>query len=66
MIENDAQLANTLRKLQLLEEHIAQSRRQEADSPEQDQSLEALEDMARQLKEEMVRYRSRMKLKSAG
>jgi hypothetical protein len=55
-------LANTEHKLRLLQEHLAQSRR-ESESPEQDQSTEALEDMARQLKEEIVRYHSAKKLK---
>jgi hypothetical protein len=65
MIENDRQLANTEQKLRLLEERLAEARR-EPESPEQEESIEALEDMARQLKEEMVRYRSAKKLKSAG
>jgi hypothetical protein len=63
MIENDRQLANTEHKLRLLEEHLALSRR-EPESPEQDESVEALEDMARQLKEEIVRYHSAKKLKN--
>ena len=64
MIENDRQLANTERKLRLLEERLAEART-EPESPEQEESVEALEGVARQLKEEMVRYRSARKLKDA-
>lgn len=64
MIENDTQFANTLRKLELLERQIAESR-QRPGSPEQEQSTESLESLARQLKEEIIRYRSAKKLKRA-
>lgn len=65
MIKNDSQLANTLHKLALLEQQIAQSRRQE-ESSEQEESAESLESLARQLKEEIVRYRSAKKLRNVG
>jgi hypothetical protein len=65
MIDNDNQLANTVRKLQLLEEQIAGSMR-EPQSPERDVSVRSLETLARQLKEEIVRYRSKVKLRDAG
>ena len=66
MIENDTQLANTLRKLKQLEEHIAETQREEPQTPELDESISALVEMANQFKEEIVRYQSRMKLRSAG
>jgi len=65
MIKNDTQLSNTLRKLELLEKHIAESLRQ-PQSPEQEESIESLQSLARQLKEEIVRYRSSQKLRHAG
>lgn len=64
MIENDTQLANTLHKLELLEQQIAESRRR-PESPEQDESTESLESLARQLNQEIIRYRSAKKLKRA-
>ncbi len=64
MIRNDTQLTNTLRKLELLEERIADSRRS-ARTSEQEESVESLESVARQLKEEIVRYRSAKKLRKA-
>lgn len=65
MIQNDEQLVNTLRKLDLLQKHIAESRT-ESESEEQELSLEAMEHLATQLQEEIVRYKSGMKLKNAG
>lgn len=65
MIENDAQLDNTLRKLRLLEEQIETSRAG-ASTPEQEVSVRSLESLARQMKEEVVRYRSKVKLRDAG
>lgn len=65
MIQNEEQLANTQRKLSLLEDHIAESRADEI-SEEAELSIEAMEHMARQLREEIVRYRSGAKLKNAG
>lgn len=64
MIRNDAQLVNTLSKLKLLEQHIAETR-QSPGSPEQDESIESLESLAREMKEEIVRYRSAQRLKHA-
>jgi hypothetical protein len=64
MIENDTQLSNTLHKLELLRQRIAESRR-EALTPERTESVESLELLARQLNEEIVRYRSAKKLNRA-
>jgi hypothetical protein len=56
-LENDLQLANTEYKLALLEKQIEQARglpRSDANSA----SLHSLVQMANQLREEIVRYRS--------
>jgi hypothetical protein len=65
MIENEKQLENTVRKLALLEEQIASSMR-EPQTPERDVSVRSLESLVRQMKEEIVRYRSKVKLRDAG
>jgi hypothetical protein len=65
MIENENQLANTVRKLALLEEQIAASLR-EPQTPERDVSVQSLQSLARQMNEEIVRYRSKVKLRDAG
>jgi len=57
-LENDQQLANTQRKLAQLEEWIAEARCRTA-SPEDAESLSSLVKMANQLREEIIRYRSR-------
>ena len=61
MIKNDTQLNDALYKLELLRYRINDSRR-DSQTPEQAQSAESLESLARQLQEEIVRYRSAKKL----
>jgi len=58
-LENDRQLANTERKLVLLEEQIALAKSRPA-SPENDESIQSLTSMANQLREEIIRYRGRL------
>lgn len=65
MIKTDRQLANTRSKLQQLREQIAKAHARPA-TPERDVSIGSLESLARQLEEEIVRYRSHVKLKNAG
>jgi hypothetical protein len=65
MIEDEKQLATTVRKLALLEEQIAASKR-EPQTAERDVSVRSLESLARQMNEEIVRYRSKVKLRDAG
>jgi len=59
-LENDRQLLNTERKLRLVENQIAGARARPA-SPENDESMASLTSMANQLREEIIRYRSRQK-----
>ena len=65
MLESDEQLANTEYKLRLLQEHIAKAY-QRPQTPERDISIRSLERTERQLKEEIIRYRSSKKLRSVG
>ena len=55
--EPPSRLANTERKLALVEDQIAQARSR-SDSAENAESIRSLVQMANQLKEEIVRYRS--------
>ena len=57
-IETDQQMANTKRKLDLLEQQISKAKSRPETSGGRD-SLHALTQMANQLREEIVRYRSR-------
>ncbi len=63
-LENDVQLANTERKLELLEEQIrrAQARPPSACNAE---SLVSLSQMANQLREEIIRYRAERSRKAS-
>jgi len=63
-LENDRQLANTQRKLALLEEQITQAKAR-PQSPENDQSIASLVKMANQLREEIVRFRSHQKRRAS-
>jgi hypothetical protein len=63
-LENDQQLDNTQRKLGLLEEQIKRAEARAA-SPENDESIRALVQMANQLREEIVRYRSHQKRRAS-
>jgi hypothetical protein len=59
-LESDRQLANTQRKLALLEQQIAKAKGRPA-TAENAESIEALVRMANQLREEIIRYRGRRK-----
>ena len=65
MIKSDIQLVNTQYKLRGLEEHI-QKALQRPETPERDESIRALYAMANQMKEEIIRYQSSKKLRTAG
>lgn len=65
MLNSDAQLANTEYKLRLVHEQIAKAR-QRPETPERNQSIQALADTARQMTEEIIRYKSSKKLKNVG
>ena len=65
MIESDTQLINTQEKLRALEEHIEKAK-QRPETPGKSDSIASLHRMAKQLKEEIVRYRSSKKLRNAG
>jgi len=56
-LENDEQLANTERKLALVDEQIAKAKAR-PNSPNNNESIRALIQMANQLREEIIRYRS--------
>ena len=57
-LENDQQLANTQHKLSLLEEWIQEAKLR-PNTPENRESIKSLVQTANQLREEIVRYRSR-------
>jgi len=59
-LENDRELANTERKLRLLDRQI-ESAKSRPRSPENDQSIHSLAQMANQLREEIARFRARHK-----
>jgi hypothetical protein len=59
-LENDRELANTERKLRLLDRQI-ESAKSRPRSPENDQSIHSLAQMANQMREEIARYRARHK-----
>jgi hypothetical protein len=63
-VENDRQLANTERKLTLLDEQIRAAKARPA-SPENDESIQSLTRMANQLREEIIRFRSRQKRRAS-
>lgn len=65
MLKSDAQVANTEYKLRLIEEQIRKAKLR-PQTPERNQSIQALVDTARQMREEIIRYQSRGKLKDAG
>ena len=59
-LETDRQLANTERKLAMIDEQIAKAKLRPM-SGENTESLESLVRMANQLREEIIRYRGRRK-----
>jgi hypothetical protein len=63
-LENDHQLANTQRKLGLLDEQITTAKARPS-SPENNDSLQSLVKMANQLREEIVRYQSIQKRRAS-
>jgi hypothetical protein len=65
LIESDSQLANTQEKLRGLEEHIEKGLKR-PETPGKKDSINSLYRMARQLKEEIIRYRSSKKLRNVG
>ena len=64
MLTSDKQVENTEYKLRLIEEQIRKAKLR-TQTPERDQSIQALVDTARQMREEIIRYQSK-KLKNAG
>jgi len=65
LLTSDTQVANTEYKLRLIEEQIRKARLR-PQTPERDQSIQALVDTARQMREEIIRYHASKKLKNAG
>ena len=65
MLESDQQLANTEEKLRMLQEHIAKAYKR-PETPERNVSIRSLLRTERQLKEEIIRYRSSKKLRNVG
>jgi hypothetical protein len=63
-LKNDQQLANTERKLALLEEHIEGAKSRPA-TPANRVSMRALVQTANQLREEIIRYRSQQNRRAA-
>ena len=63
-LENDQQLVNTQGKLAQLEQWIAEARCH-VTSPEDVESLRSLVQMANQLREEIIRYRSGRKRRAS-
>ena len=59
-LENDQQLANTQHKLALLDQWIAEARSR-PDTSQNRASLRSLVQTANQLREEIIRYRSRQR-----
>jgi len=64
LLTSDKQVANTEYKLRLIEEQIRKAKLR-TQTPERDQSIQALIDTARQMREEIIRYQAK-KLKNAG
>jgi len=56
-LENEQQVANTLYKLKLLDEQIEKAKARPR-SPENDESICSLVQMANQTREDIVRYRA--------
>jgi len=65
LIKSETQVANTEYKLRLNQEQILKAKLR-PESPERDQSIEALVQTAREMTEEIIRYKSSKKLKNAG
>ena len=65
MLNSETQVANTEYKLRLIEEQIRKAKLRPA-SPERDQSIEALAQTAREMTEEIIRYKSSRKFKNVG
>ena len=65
MLKSETQVANTEYKLRLIEEQIRKAK-ERPESPERDQSIDALVQTAREMTEEIIRYKSSRKLKNVG
>jgi len=65
LLKSETQVANTEYKLRLIQEQIRKAKLR-PESPERDQSIEALVQTAREMTEEIIRYKSSRKLKNAG
>jgi len=65
LLKSETQVANTEFKLRLIEEQIRKAKLR-PQSPERDQSIDALVQTAREMTEEIIRYKSSRKLKNAG
>ena len=63
-LENDRQLANTEQKLNLLEEQILKAKARPA-TAENNESVQSLNSLANQLREEITRFRSRQKRRAS-
>jgi hypothetical protein len=63
-LNDDGELANTERKLALLDQQIAKAKSR-ANTPANLESLQSLIRMANQLREEIVRYQSRQKRRAS-
>jgi hypothetical protein len=65
LLISEKQVANTESKLRLIEEQIRKAKLR-PQTPERNQSIQALVDTARQMREELIRYQSSKKLKNVG
>jgi hypothetical protein len=63
-LENEQHVANAQYKLGLLEEQIKKAEARPS-SPENDESIRSLVQMANQLREEIIRYRSQQKRRAS-
>ncbi len=63
-LENEAELGNTRKLLEELQEHIARAKSR-PQSPESVESLQSLVRTANQLREEIVRYQSLQRLQAS-
>jgi hypothetical protein len=65
LLISEKQVANTEYKLRLIEDQIRKAKLR-PQTPERNQSIQALVDTARQMREELIRYQSSKKLKNVG
>ncbi len=64
MLTSEQQVINTERKLSLLDEQIMVAKARPR-TPENDESVRSLVQMANQLREEIIRYRSQQKRRAS-